>query len=105
MSLIDVKENKMMRIVQKYIFGIVLPVMFLLAISDQLHAQTRKKPVKPNTQTARVLITDLGYSRTSINLRRGVPTRITFLRQTDTTDCHFRIWNQSGVAIEYTGRS
>lgn len=74
-----------MRIVQKYIFGIVLPVIFFLAINDQLHAQTRKKPIKPTTQTARVLITDLGYSRTSINLRRGVPTRITFLRQTDAT--------------------
>lgn len=36
-------------------------------------------------QTARVRINETGYSRTSIVLRRGVPTRLTFLRQTDAT--------------------
>ncbi|MBK7393795.1 MAG: cupredoxin domain-containing protein [Chloracidobacterium sp.] len=51
----------------------------------QTHAQARAMNQKPKLQTARVVITDQGYSRTRIVLRRGVPTRITFLRQTDAT--------------------
>lgn len=53
-----------------------------LLATASIHAQTKQKP---KLQTARVLITEQGYSRTSIVLRRGVPTRITFLRQTDST--------------------
>ncbi len=68
----------------KSIHLIILPVLFLLANSYQAKAQV-SKIVKPRAQTARVLITENGYSRTSINLRRGVPTRITFIRQTDAT--------------------
>ena len=70
---------------QKHIFGIVLPIIFFVATSAQINAQTRTKPSKPKVQTAKVLINERGYSRTSIKLRRGVPTRLTFLRQTDVT--------------------
>lgn len=55
---------------------------FCLGLFASADAQTNKKP---KLQTARVLITESGYSRTSIKLRRGVPTTITFLRQTDST--------------------
>jgi plastocyanin domain-containing protein len=55
---------------------------FCLALFASANSQTQKKP---RLQTARVLITENGYSRTSIKLRRGVPARITFLRQTDVT--------------------
>lgn len=55
---------------------------FSLALFASANAQTHKKP---KLQTARVVITENGYSRTSIKLRRGVPTKITFLRQTDAT--------------------
>lgn len=55
---------------------------FCLAFFASANAQTNKKP---KIQTASVLITENGYSRTSINLRRGVPARITFLRKTDAT--------------------
>lgn len=55
---------------------------FCFAFFASASAQTHKKP---KLQTATVLITESGYSRTSIKLRRGVPTRITFLRQTDAT--------------------
>lgn len=59
--------------------------LLLLTATTTLTAQTRTKPVKPKAQTARVTISEQGYSRTSIVLRRGVLTRITFLRQTDST--------------------
>lgn len=58
-------------------------LLFVAAIS--IDAQTTRSSTKPKAQTARVLITDTGYSRTSIHLRRGVPARITFIRRTDST--------------------
>ena len=57
-------------------------MLFLMFGSISINAQVKKKP---RLQTAQVLITENGYSRTSIRLRRGVPTKITFLRQTDAT--------------------
>src|SRR5688572_28677335 len=72
-----------MKTIQKHAFGIFLAVVVVFATNVQAHAQA--KSAKPKLQTARVLINEQGYSRTSITLRRGVPTRITFLRQTDNT--------------------
>ncbi|HEV8591113.1 MAG TPA: cupredoxin domain-containing protein [Pyrinomonadaceae bacterium] len=66
----------------------VLSVVLLLfaTVTFSAKAQSRRQDrAKPRVQTARVLITEKGYSRTSIDLRRGVLTRITFLRQTDAT--------------------
>ena len=40
---------------------------------------------KPRTQTARVVINEKGFTPGSLKLRRGVRTRLTFLRTTDTT--------------------
>ena len=48
-------------------------------------AQSTKKSAKPKTQTAKVLISEKGYEPGSLNLRRGVPAKITFLRTTDRT--------------------
>src|SRR5437660_9682536 len=61
------------------VFGMLL----FLAVVETAHAQIGKP--KPRLQTARVLITEQGYSRTSITLRRGIRVQITFLRQTDNT--------------------
>lgn len=71
-------KNLLARRASLYLAGIVL----LALASVPVGAQSKRKP---SLQTARVLITEQGYSRTSINLRRGVRTRITFLRQTDST--------------------
>ena len=60
----------------------IAALAFCLALFASANAQSHKRP---QLQTARVLITDQGYSRTSITLRRGVRTKITFLRQTDAT--------------------
>jgi plastocyanin domain-containing protein len=60
----------------------ILVLAFCFALFASANAQTHKNS---KLQTARVLITENGYSRTSINLRRGVPARITFLRKTDVT--------------------
>lgn len=75
--------KKTMKNTRKFIPWIVLSLMFVVSTTIQTHAQA-KNP-KPKLQTARVVITDQGYSRNSIVLRRGVPTRITFLRHTDAT--------------------
>ena len=40
---------------------------------------------KPRTQTARVEIGEKGFTPGSLKLRRGVRTRLTFLRTTDAT--------------------
>lgn len=40
---------------------------------------------KPRTQTARVVIGEKGFTPGSLKLRRGVRTRLTFLRTTDAT--------------------
>lgn len=72
-----------MKTIEKYALGLFLTAIAIVAMNAQSQAQA--KSTKPKLQTARVLINDQGYSRTSINLRRGVPMRITFLRQTEET--------------------
>ena len=67
---------------RKNIYWVILSVLFVLIVVSQINAQAKHKP---KTQTARVLISEQGYSRTTIRLRRGVPARITFLRTTDAT--------------------
>jgi plastocyanin domain-containing protein len=74
-----------MRKKQDYIHWIVLPLLFVFAMTIHSQAQARAKNPKTKLQTAHVVITEQGYSRSSIVLRRGVPTRLTFLRQTDAT--------------------
>ena len=71
-----------MRMKRRNGYWVVLSVLFVLTAIGQVNAQAKQKP---KLQTAKVLITEHGFSRTSITLRRGVPTRITFLRQTDST--------------------
>lgn len=74
-----------MKTVKKFVVGIVTALLFVFVFSAQSYAQKRISQAKPRTQTAKVLINERGFSRTSITLRRGVPTRLTFLRQTDST--------------------
>ena len=69
--------------IHKYMIGLLLPALFIFAMNAQADAQS--KSAKPKVQTARVLITPQGHSRTSINLRRDVETHLTFVRQTNET--------------------
>lgn len=71
-----------MKMKHRSICWALLSVLLVLTAVSQANAQAKNKPT---LQTAKVLITEHGFSRTSITLRRGVPTRITFLRQTDST--------------------
>lgn len=71
-----------MRKKQRNIYWGILSVLFVVTAVNQTDAQAKHNP---KVQTAKVLITEQGYSRTSINLRRGIRARITFLRQTDAT--------------------
>jgi len=55
----------------------------VLLMAFGLNAQT--KHARLTTQRARIQITENGYQPGSVKLRRGVPSRITFLRTTDAT--------------------
>lgn len=81
------KFNKRIELksISKTVFVLSFGASLFFLPNFAAHAQTKSRTVKSGVQTARVLITDQGYSRTSITLRRGVLTRITFLRQTDAT--------------------
>src|SRR5688572_33337933 len=69
---------------------------------------------KPRTQTARVVIGEKGFTPGSLKLRRGVRTRLIFLRTTDATCAKeiilpdFNIWRalplNQPVAITFTPR-
>lgn len=72
-------------LVGKMVLVISLCLSLSATATQDTNAQSRKSNLKSKIQTARVFITENGYSRASISLRRGVPTRITFLRQTDAT--------------------
>ncbi len=74
-----------MKKLNKIAFTLVTSILFVLALSLGASAQTHRKSVKHRTQTAKVLITANGYEPGSLNLRRGVPARITFLRTTEKT--------------------
>ena len=60
-----------------FAFGICFLAILLLA--------TTPTSAKPKTQTARVVIGEKGFTPGSLKLRRGVRTRLTFLRTTDAT--------------------
>jgi plastocyanin domain-containing protein len=57
----------------------------VLALSFAASAQTHRKTGKSKVQTAKVLINEQGYAPGSLNLRKGVPAKITFLRTTERT--------------------
>jgi plastocyanin domain-containing protein len=47
--------------------------------------EARMRSEKPKAQTARVMLTEQGYKPDSIRLLRGIPARITFMRQAEGT--------------------
>ena len=69
----------------KLLIALAAVAIYLGVSIVDVAAQSKAQVRKPRVQTARILIDRMGYSRTSINLRRGVPTRITFVRQTNET--------------------
>ena len=89
-----------MKTLQTLLFGIVTTGLLVFMFTAQSYAQKRTSQGKPKVQTAKVLINEQGYSRTSITLRRGVPTRITFLRQTDTTCATEIVISEYGIKRE-----
>ena len=86
-----------MKTLQKFVFAIVTAGLLVFVFTAQSHAQKRTSQTKPKAQTAKVLINEQGYSRTSITLRRGVLTRITFLRQTDSTCATELVISEYGI--------
>ena len=60
-------------------------VLSLIVILASVSSIATKGSAKPKTQTARVEIGEKGFTPGSLKLRRGVRTRLTFLRTTDAT--------------------
>lgn len=75
----NIREKHLVRI------GILLFCGALLFLAVSGTAQAQAKMVKPRVQTARVLISEQGFTPYNIRLRRGVPVRLIFLRKTDAT--------------------
>lgn len=57
----------------------------VLLFAAALSVNAKTKNTKSKVQTAKVEITEQGFTPSSIKLKRGVPARITFLRKTDAT--------------------
>lgn len=63
---------------------IVISILFtILTVNGASKAQAKHS--KPNTQRARIEITEQGYSPENVRLRRDIPARMTFVRLTDRT--------------------
>lgn len=67
------------------IYSVILSILFIAFVAISTNAQTGQTSRKSKVQKATVLITEQGYSKSTIKLKRGVPVQITFLRQTDKT--------------------
>lgn len=65
--------------------SVIAIAVCVLALSFAASAQTHRKNVKSKVQRAKVLINEQGYAPGSLNLRKGVPAKITFLRTTERT--------------------
>ena len=74
-----------MKMLNSIFLRLAAAAVFVLTLSFAASAQTYRRPAKHKTQTAKVQITEQGYQPGSLNLRRGVPARITFQRMTDRT--------------------
>ena len=74
-------KNKM--ILRNMMFALLL--IFTVQLSVTVGQTKTKHLIKQKVQTAKVTITEQGYTPASVKLRRGVPTRITFLRTTNAT--------------------
>jgi plastocyanin domain-containing protein len=57
----------------------------VVAAKAKPREETLARSEKPKAQTARVILTEQGYKPDSVRLRRGIPARITFVRQSEGT--------------------
>lgn len=74
--------------------GIVLSVLGC----DTVIGQTSKlRSVRPRIQRVSVEITNMGYEPGSLQLKRGVPAQITFLRKTDQTCATEVVFPDQGI--------
>lgn len=69
----------------QFMLSVLLFIGILFGSGSGIYATTPMKQPGKRVQTARIVINENGYSRNSLHLRRGVPARITFVRQTDAT--------------------
>lgn len=58
---------------------------FVVLVVTLVSATSERTIAKPRVQSAKIEITTKGYQPTNLKLRRGVKTRVTFLRTTDAT--------------------
>jgi plastocyanin domain-containing protein len=77
--------------------AIVIPVVIVFAISFALAPTTG---AKPRVQQFTVKISERGFEPETLKVRRGVPTRITFLRTTDNTCAKEIVISEFGVRRE-----
>lgn len=65
---------------------IIVALAMLIAVTGSTasaQTKTRQSKQTTKTQTAKVVLTENGYQPGSFKLKKGVPARVTFVRQTD----------------------
>jgi Cu+-exporting ATPase len=80
--------------------GLIFCGLVLLAAASQTPAQSKRKSVKPKTQTASVELNQNGYQPVSLRLKRGVPARITFVRRVEATCATAVVFPDYGIRRE-----
>lgn len=65
--------------------GVLIAVFTIALISIFSSWSYGQKKQRPTVQRVRIVINEQGYSPQNVRLRRGAPTYITFIRQTDRT--------------------
>lgn len=71
-------------------------LLFLASDSSTL-AQSKSKTAKPKVQTATVVVNEMGYQPGSVRLKKGVPARLKFLRQTEKTCATAVVFSDYGI--------
>ncbi len=66
-------------------FTFQISVAFAVMFAVLLTGGVQEAVAKPKVQTTTIKITTRGYEPTKLKFRKGIPTRVTFLRTTDAT--------------------
>ncbi len=82
------------------VIGFSFCTLLIFASAGQSQAQTKRKIGNPKLQTATIEIRRDGYQPSSLRLRRGVPTRLTFVRRTEQTCATEVVFSDYGIRRE-----
>lgn len=77
--------------------GVMFCTLLFLASASLASAQSKSKKAKPKVQTATVIVNEMGYQPASLRLKKGIPARLKFLRQTEKTCATAVVFKDYGI--------